>query len=274
VAQWFDYAPYGSVIASTNTWTTKAGRQYIGQFTDDSGLSYLNARYFNSDQGQFTSQDPIFLGSPTQQNLQDPQSLNSYSYSDDNPIVKKDPAGTGLADEFFDVLFPGFEDAVISGRAEQAPAFHEGFEDISNYPGPSDYPGARNGIDEITSFPKYVINGAGKSIKFLTVATGVAVSGLGEFAKAVVAIYNHSVNSQVSNSSVNVSNMTQVLITVNPSLFYAGTYSKQNQSSSASTNSNVSSGGSSGSGGYGSPGSTYTSYEPGNAHTACGKLCS
>jgi hypothetical protein len=130
-------------------------------------------------------------------------------------------------------------------------------------------------LDELTSFPKYVINGAGKSIKFLTVATGVAVSGLGEFAKAVVAIYNYSLNSQVSNSGSNVSNMSQVSSTVNPSLFYAGTNSKQNQTSSASPNANVSNGGSAGgSGGYGSPGSTYTTYEPGNTHTACGKLCS
>ena len=41
VAQWFHYAPYGSVIASTITGSTKAARQYIGQFTDDSGLSLL-----------------------------------------------------------------------------------------------------------------------------------------------------------------------------------------------------------------------------------------
>ncbi|MCW2114418.1 hypothetical protein [Bradyrhizobium elkanii] len=40
VAQWFDYAPYGSVLATTNTGATKAGRQYIGQFSDDSGLGY------------------------------------------------------------------------------------------------------------------------------------------------------------------------------------------------------------------------------------------
>jgi hypothetical protein len=33
------------------------------------------------------------LGDPKQQNLQDPQSLNSCSYSDDNPIVKTDPSG-------------------------------------------------------------------------------------------------------------------------------------------------------------------------------------
>jgi RHS repeat-associated protein len=78
LAQWFDYGPYGSLIASSNTGTTTAARQFIGQFSDASGLSYLNARYYNGAQGQFTTQDPVFLGSPSQQNLQDPQSSNSY----------------------------------------------------------------------------------------------------------------------------------------------------------------------------------------------------
>jgi RHS repeat-associated protein len=54
---------------------------------------YLNARYYNGSQGQFTSQDPVFLGDPKQQDLQDPQSLNAYSYSEDNPITKSDPNG-------------------------------------------------------------------------------------------------------------------------------------------------------------------------------------
>jgi hypothetical protein len=31
LVQWFDYAPYGSVIASTNTGTTTDARQYIGR---------------------------------------------------------------------------------------------------------------------------------------------------------------------------------------------------------------------------------------------------
>jgi len=51
----------------------------------------LNARYYDSTQGQFISEDPIFLGS--RQNLTDPQSLNAYSYSEDNPIIKEDPLG-------------------------------------------------------------------------------------------------------------------------------------------------------------------------------------
>ena len=58
LAQRFVYSPYGYVVTSTNTGTTTAARQYIGQFSDPTGLSYLNARYYNPNQGQFLSQDP------------------------------------------------------------------------------------------------------------------------------------------------------------------------------------------------------------------------
>lgn len=91
VVQTLDYYPYGATRISSGQ--NAESRQYIGQFTDNSGLSYLNARYYNGTQGQFLSQDPIFLGDPRQQKLQDPQSLNSYSYSEDNPITKSDPSG-------------------------------------------------------------------------------------------------------------------------------------------------------------------------------------
>src|SRR5207302_401565 len=65
--------------------------KFIGQFTDDSSLSYLNARYMDSSRGQFLSQDPVFWG--TQQKLTNPQSLNSYSYANGNPVTNKDPEG-------------------------------------------------------------------------------------------------------------------------------------------------------------------------------------
>ncbi len=64
--------------------------------------AFLNARYYNSAQGQFLSEDPVFLGNPSQQNLQDPQSLNSYSYSDDSPITKSDPTGKFWWEGFYD----------------------------------------------------------------------------------------------------------------------------------------------------------------------------
>jgi hypothetical protein len=60
LAQWFDYAPYGSVLASDNTGTTTAARQYIGQFSDASGLSYLNARYYKGHRESSLQKTPCF----------------------------------------------------------------------------------------------------------------------------------------------------------------------------------------------------------------------
>jgi RHS repeat-associated protein len=64
---------------------------YIGQYAAQAtSLSYLNARYYNPQQGQFLSEDPVFLGNPSGQNLADPQSLNTYSYSENNPTTNSD----------------------------------------------------------------------------------------------------------------------------------------------------------------------------------------
>jgi RHS repeat-associated protein len=64
---------------------------YIGQFADQSNLDYLQARYYDPSRGQFLSEDPMFWSQD--QRLDDPQSLNSYSYAEDNPITNKDPDG-------------------------------------------------------------------------------------------------------------------------------------------------------------------------------------
>jgi RHS repeat-associated protein len=62
---------------------------------NDAGVvrDLLNARYYDSSRGQFTSQDPVFWGDPKKQDLINPQDLNSYSYSADNPITRSDPNG-------------------------------------------------------------------------------------------------------------------------------------------------------------------------------------
>jgi RHS repeat-associated protein len=64
-------------------------------FKVDAGVVHalMQARYQNSSRGQFISQDPVFLGDPRQKVLTVPQSLNSYSYANDNPITKSDPNG-------------------------------------------------------------------------------------------------------------------------------------------------------------------------------------
>jgi RHS repeat-associated protein len=53
----------------------------------------LQARYYDSGKGEFLSEDPVFVGDPKQQVMTDPQSLNSYSYGNDNPVTKSDRTG-------------------------------------------------------------------------------------------------------------------------------------------------------------------------------------
>jgi RHS repeat-associated protein len=67
VVQTLDFYPYGSTRISVAT-STNERRKFIGQFADDSTLSYLQARYYDSARGQFLSQDPTFLslGNPDQ----------------------------------------------------------------------------------------------------------------------------------------------------------------------------------------------------------------
>jgi RHS repeat-associated protein len=92
VVQTLDYYPYGGPrINSTSGNYSGAGRQYLNRFADQTSLDYLNARYYDPGRGQFLTEDPVFWSSG--QNLFNPQSLNSYSYAEDNPITKKDPDG-------------------------------------------------------------------------------------------------------------------------------------------------------------------------------------
>jgi hypothetical protein len=70
---------------------------------------------------QFLSQDPVFWGDPKQQNLSDPQSINTYSYSTDNPITKKDPSGRCFEDGCFVEAVATF--GFVGGIGAQA--FHD-----------------------------------------------------------------------------------------------------------------------------------------------------
>jgi RHS repeat-associated protein len=93
VVQTLDYYPYGATRISQSTGGADSARKYIDQFADASGLNYLQARYQDPQRGQFISQDPVFWESPKDQDLENPQSLNSYAYANDNPITRKDPSG-------------------------------------------------------------------------------------------------------------------------------------------------------------------------------------
>jgi len=94
VVETLDYYPYGGLRLDSKTNYGGAKYKYAGtQYDAGTGLDYAQQRYYNSARGNFISEDPVFLGDPKSQVLTDPQSLNVYSYANDNPITRNDPTG-------------------------------------------------------------------------------------------------------------------------------------------------------------------------------------
>ncbi len=80
------YDPYGNLLISNGILGTEYG--YTGEQEDSStGLLYLRARYYNPQIRAFMGRDP--WGG----NLQFPQSMNGWSYVENNPSNKFDPSG-------------------------------------------------------------------------------------------------------------------------------------------------------------------------------------
>mgnify|MGYP001046769125 CR=1 FL=1 len=80
----FDYAPYGSQALGT----PPSGPGYTGHVNDpDTGLVYMQARYYDPAVGRFLSVDPM---GPTPGNG---FGFNRYSYANNNPYRYIDPDG-------------------------------------------------------------------------------------------------------------------------------------------------------------------------------------
>ncbi|AKG53329.1 hypothetical protein DGWBC_0653 [Dehalogenimonas sp. WBC-2] len=61
--------------------------KFTGQKLDSTGLYYYNARYYDPIIGRFISADTLV------QNFTNPQTLNRYSYTSNNPLKYVDPTG-------------------------------------------------------------------------------------------------------------------------------------------------------------------------------------
>ena len=88
MVQKYLYTPFGEDwVTTTNETASKAlidkiNRKYGGQLKDgESGLYYMNARYYNPDLAIFMRPDPAMDG------------LNHYAYVSGNPIMYMDPTG-------------------------------------------------------------------------------------------------------------------------------------------------------------------------------------
>jgi RHS repeat-associated protein len=81
-----DYGPYGQPLTSNGS-TILNGKGYINQSYDsETGLEYLNARYYDSTLGRFLNPDTF---DPTVPGV----GTNRYAYSGNDPINASDPGG-------------------------------------------------------------------------------------------------------------------------------------------------------------------------------------
>jgi RHS repeat-associated protein len=65
-----DFYPYGGIRIDSRTNYGGEKRKYAGTEYDSlSGLNCMQARYQNSNRGQFISEDPLYLADPSMQNL-------------------------------------------------------------------------------------------------------------------------------------------------------------------------------------------------------------
>jgi RHS repeat-associated protein len=98
-----DYLPFGEELF-TGTGGRTPAQGYTGdtvrqhftgyEMDGETGLNFAQARYQSSAQGRFTSVDPLMASA----NITSPQSLNRYSYVENNPVNFTDPSGMMLSD--------------------------------------------------------------------------------------------------------------------------------------------------------------------------------
>ena len=81
------YEPYGEVKAGG----TKSKWGYTGQEKDsETGLNYYDARYYDPHIHRFTQPDTLLP------DVYDPQQLNRYAYTRNNPLKYTDPTGNAI----------------------------------------------------------------------------------------------------------------------------------------------------------------------------------
>ncbi|MEV0006125.1 RHS repeat-associated core domain-containing protein [Micromonospora sp. NPDC050980] len=76
---------------SPSGWPTVMDKGFVGGTEDNTGLTHLGAREYDSALGSFISLDPIM-------DMVDPQQWHGYAYSHHNPATRSDPSGLIDAD--------------------------------------------------------------------------------------------------------------------------------------------------------------------------------
>ena len=83
----YEYSPYGELISGTYGQVMFLYNGQYGVTSDDNGLYYMRARYYNISIKRFVNQD-VLTGE-----IGESQSLNRYAYVEGNPVSYVDPFG-------------------------------------------------------------------------------------------------------------------------------------------------------------------------------------
>ncbi len=95
VVESYSYGTYGELLSGSADLTEFLYNGRSGVITDENGLYYMRARYYNPEIKRFINQD-VVRGS-----IANSQSLNRYSYVQGNPVSYTDPFGLSPIDGLF-----------------------------------------------------------------------------------------------------------------------------------------------------------------------------
>ena len=123
--------PFGDGLSQTGNVTDPTENHFTGKERDtESGNDYMFARYYNSATGRFLSPDWSAKVEPVPYaKLGDPQSLNLYSYVENNPLNRTDP--TGHCGENAQAKPCKVRDVKVSAKVQQ-PRVQVGDHDLPN----------------------------------------------------------------------------------------------------------------------------------------------
>jgi RHS repeat-associated protein len=138
-----DYFPYGGEIAITNNDGNNykfTGKERDSETCTTACLDYFGARHYASSLGRFMVPDWAAMPNPVPYaNFGNPQTLNLYSYTNNNPTTLTDPDGhctnLGKQQGFWWCLFH-YSDQDRQADAARAAAFEAGYQRwLTHHPG-------------------------------------------------------------------------------------------------------------------------------------------
>ena len=157
----YSYDEWGNILDKTET--TSNPFTYGGEiFDSETGLYYLRARYYDPQMGRFINEDSY------EGQVNNPLTLNLYSYGLNNPLKYLDPSGNMAVGQFFQKFLPSF----VAGMT--------GFDDLISL-------FSMNTINAIKQFGTALISG---ELKIGDIISSVGAS----FTEPFKYLYEHSKN--------------------------------------------------------------------------------